>query len=249
MNVKYFDLINKKVFISGGADGIGSSIVENFCEQGAEVIFVDINAKKSKELIINIKKKKFNLPKFFKCNVLDIKKLQNIIHKNGPFDVLVNNAGNDQRHSIHEITEKYYKNRFDTNLKHYFFSAKAAKKGMIKNKGGSIINLSSICWIRGAPGFILYSSAKSAIFGLTRSLAKELGKYNIRVNSISPGSIATERQVKLWLKPKLKKEIKSLQSLNKQLMPKDVSNMVLYLASDVSSGCTKQNFIVDAGIT
>ena len=120
---------------------------------------------------------------------------------------------------------------------------------MIKNNGGSIINLSSICWIRGAPGFILYSSAKSAIFGLTRSLARELGKYNIRVNSISPGSIATERQVKLWLKPKLKKEIKSLQSLNKQLMPKDVSSMVLYLASDASSGCTKQNFIVDAGIT
>ncbi len=214
-----------------------------------EVIFIDINEKKAKELIKNIKKKKFNLPKFFKCNVLNIKKLQKIIHEYGPFDTLVNNAGNDQRHSINEITQKYFKNRFDTNLKHYFFSAKAVKKGMIKNNGGSIINLSSICWIRGAPGFILYSSAKSAIFGLTRSLARELGKYNIRVNSVSPGSIATERQVKLWLKPKLKKEIKSLQSLNKQLMPKDVSNMVLYLASDVSSGCTKQNFIVDAGIT
>jgi len=214
-----------------------------------EVIFIDINEKKAKELIKNIKKKKFNLPKFFKCNVLNIKKLQKIIHEYGPFDTLVNNAGNDQRHSINEITQKYFKNRFDTNLKHYFFSAKAVKKGMIKNNGGSIINLSSICWIRGAPGFILYSSAKSAIFGLTRSLARELGKYNIRVNSVSPGSIATERQVKLWLKPKLKKEIKSLQSLNKQLMPKDVSSMVLYLASDVSSGCTKQNFIVDAGIT
>ena len=176
-------------------------------------------------------------------------KLHKIIHEYGPFDTLVNNAGTDQRHSINEITQKYFKYRFDTNLKHYFFSAKAVKKGMIKNNGGSIINLSSICWIRGAPGFILYSSAKSAIFGLTRSLARELGKYNIRVNSVSPGSIATERQVKLWLKPKLKKEIKSLQSLNKQLMPKDVSNMVLYLASDASSGCTKQNFIVDAGIT
>ena len=249
MKVKYFDLIYKKFFISRGADGIGSSIVEHFCEQGAEVIFIDINEKKAKELIKNIKKKNFKLPKFFKCNVLNIKKLQKIIHEYGPFDTLVNNAGNDQRHSINEITQKYFKNRFDTNLKHYFFSAKAVKKGMIKNNGGSIINLSSICWIRGAPGFILYSSAKSAIFGLTRSLARELGKYNIRVNSVSPGSIATERQVKLWLKPKLKKEIKSLQSLNKQLMPKDVSNMVLYLASDASSGCTKQNFIVDAGIT
>ncbi len=249
MKVKYFDLVDKKVFISGGADGIGSSLVEHFCEQGSEVIFVDINANKAKKLIKNIKKRNFNLPKFFKCNILNIKKLQNIIQKNGPFDILLNNAGNDQRHSIYNATEKYFKNRFDVNLKHYFFSIKAVKEGMIKKKGGSIINLSSTCWIRGASGFILYASAKSAIIGLTRSFAKELGKYNIRVNSISPGSIATERQVKLWLKPKLKKEIMSLQSLKKQLTPNDVSNMALYLASDVSSGCTKQNFIVDAGIT
>ena len=102
---------------------------------------------------------------------------------------------------------------------------------------------------RGAPRFILYSSAKSAIFGLSRSLARELGKYNIRVNAISPGSIATERQLKLWLKPKLKKEIMSLQCLKRQILPEDIANMTLYLASDVSSGCTKQNFIVDAGIT
>lgn len=249
MKAKYFDLINKKVFISGGADGIGYSIVEHFCEQDAEVLFVDINVKKAKKLINNIKKKKFKLPKFFKCNILDINKLQNIINKNGPFDILINNAGNDQRHSIHNVTEKYFKNRLDVNLRHYFFSAKAVKKGMIKRRGGSIINLSSICWIRGAPGFILYSSAKSAIFGLTRSLARELGKYNIRVNSISPGSIATERQIKLWLKPKLKKELMSLQSLKFQLMPDDIANMTLYLASESSSGCTKQNFIVDAGIT
>tara|TARA_Y100000590_G_scaffold96879_1_gene110123 strand:+ start:1178 stop:1927 length:750 start_codon:yes stop_codon:yes gene_type:complete len=249
MKVKYLDLINKKIFISGGAEGIGSSIVEHFCEQGAKVIFVDINVKKAKELIKNIQKKKFNLPKFFKCNILDIKKLQYIIQKNGPFDVLINNAGNDQRHSIHQVTERYFKNRIDTNLKHYFFAVKAAKKGMIKNNGGSIINLSSICWIRGAPRFILYSSAKSAIFGLSRSLARELGKYNIRVNAISPGSIATERQLKLWLKPKLKKEIMSLQCLKRQILPEDIANMTLYLASDVSSGCTKQNFIVDAGIT
>ena len=249
MKAKYFDLINKKVFISGGADGIGYSIVEHFCEQDAEVLFVDINVKKAKKLINNIKKKKIKLPKFFKCNILDINKLQNIINKNGPFDILINNAGNDQRHSIHNVTEKYFKNRLDVNLRHYFFSAKAVKKGMIKRRGGSIINLSSICWIRGAPGFILYSSAKSAIFGLTRSLARELGKYNIRVNSISPGSIATERQIKLWLKPKLKKELMSLQSLKFQLMPDDIANMTLYLASESSSGCTKQNFIVDAGIT
>ena len=249
MKVKYFDLINKKIFISGGAEGIGSAIVEHFCEQKSEVIFVDINFKKAKKLINNLKKKKIKIPKFFKCDISNIKKMQNIIQKEGPFDVLINNAGNDQRHSINDVTEKYFKNRMDINLKHYFFSAKAIKDGMIENKGGSIINLSSICWLRGAPGFILYSSAKSAIFGLTRSLARELGKYNIRVNSISPGSVATERQIKLWLKPKLKKELMSLQSLKFQLMPEDIANMALYLASESSSGCTKQNFIVDAGIT
>ncbi len=249
MKVKYFDLKNKKIFITGGADGIGASIVELFCEQGSDVIFIDVNINKAKKLINNIKKKKLKIPKFIKCNVLDIRKLQNIILKNGPFNVLINNAGNDQRHSIHEVTEKYLKNRIDINLKHYFFAAKAVKKGMIKKNSGSIINLSSICWIRGAPGFILYSSAKSAIFGLTRSLSKEFGKYNIRVNAISPGSVATDRQIKLWLKPKLKKEIIFLQSLKRQLIPEDIASMALYLASDVSSGCTKQNFIVDAGIT
>tara|TARA_B100000427_G_scaffold319215_1_gene317189 strand:+ start:93 stop:842 length:750 start_codon:yes stop_codon:yes gene_type:complete len=249
MKAKYFDLKNKKVFITGGADGIGASIVELFCEQDSDVIFIDVNINKGKKLINFIKKKKFKIPKFIKCNVLDIAKLQSLIIKNGPFDVLINNAGNDQRHSINEVTEQYLKNRIDTNLKHYFFATKAIKKGMIKKNGGSIINLSSICWIRGAPGFILYSSAKSAIFGLTKSLSRELGKYNIRVNAISPGSIATERQIKLWLKPKLKKEIMSLQSLKRQLLPEDIANMALYLASDVSSGCTKQNFIVDGGIT
>ena len=221
---------------------------------------IGINAKKAFEDLRAVKHKKIkkvlenynqsllkNTNKIIRENLKDVK---NVKRKHLVDRLILNKKRIEGiRHSINEITQKYFKNRFDTNLKHYFFSAKAAKKGMIKNNGGSIINLSSICWIRGAPGFILYSSAKSAIFGLTRSLARELGKYNIRVNSVSPGSIATERQVKLWLKPKLKKEIKSLQSLNKQLMPKDVSNMVLYLASDASSGCTKQNFIVDAGIT
>ena len=121
MKAKYFDLKNKKVFITGGADGIGASIVELFCEQDSDVIFIDVNINKGKKLINIIKKKNFKIPKFIKCNVLDIPKLQNLIIKNGPFDVLINNAGNAQRHSINEVTEQYLKNRIDTNLKHYFF--------------------------------------------------------------------------------------------------------------------------------
>ena len=119
---------------------------------------------------------------------------------------------------------------------------------MVKNKGGSIINLGSVSWVRGAVMFPAYSTAKAGIHGLTRSLARDLGKHNIRINSIAPGSVATERQSKLWLNPKFKNEILKNQALKKQLLPEDVSKMVLFLASDVSSGCTKQNFTVDAGL-
>ena len=161
---------------------------------------------------------------------------------------MINNASNDQRHSLEEITERYWDDRISLNLKHYLFAIQTVKKSMIKNKGGSIINLGSVSWVRGAVMFPAYSTAKAGIHGLTRSLARDLGKHNIRINSIAPGSIATDRQSKLWLKPKFKKEILKNQALKKQLLPSDVSKMVLFLASDVSSGCTKQNFTVDAGL-
>ena len=253
MKAQYFDLKNKRVFVSGGASGIGSSIVEHFCEQGSEVYFVDINKKLAQKTINKIKKKKLKNPIFIECNVKNIKKYRsliiNIIKTKGPIDILVNNASNDQRHSLEQITEKYWDDRIAINLKHYLFAIQAVKKGMIKNKGGSIINLGSVSWIRGAVMFPVYSTSKAAIYGLTRSLAKDLGKYNIRINSISPGSIVTERQSKLWLNSKFKEEILKKQSLKKQLLPDDISKMVLFLASEVSSGCTKQNFTVDGGLT
>ena len=252
MKVQYFDLKSKRVFISGGASGIGSSIVEHFCEQGSEVYFVDINKKLAQKTISKIKKKKLKSPIFLECNIKNIKKYKslifNIIKTKGPIDILVNNASNDQRHSLEQITEKYWDDRIAINLKHYLFAIQAVKKSMIKNKGGSIINLGSVSWIRGAVMFPAYSTAKAGIHGLTRSLARDLGKHNIRINSIAPGSIATDRQSKLWLKPRFKKEILKNQALKKQLLPEDVSKMVLYLASDVSSGSTKQNFIVDADL-
>ena len=252
MKTKYFDLKNKRALISGGAAGIGSSIVEHLCEQGAEVYFFDIDKKEAKKTINKIKKKNFKIHIFVNCNVKNIKKNKSsiikIIKKNGPIDILVNNASNDQRHSLEEITERYWDDRISLNLKHYLFAIQTVKKSMIKNKGGSIINLGSVSWVRGAVMFPAYSTAKAGIHGLTRSLARDLGKHNIRINSIAPGSIATDRQSKLWLKPKFKKEILKNQALKKQLLPSDVSKMVLFLASDVSSGCTKQNFTVDAGL-
>ena len=252
MKTEYFDLKNKRALISGGASGIGSSIVEHLCEQGVEVYFFDINKNEAKKTINKIKKKKFKTPSFVECNIKNIKKYKssilNIIKKQGPIDILVNNASNDQRHTLEEVTEKYWDERMAINLKHYLFAIQTVKKSMIKNKGGSIINLGSVSWIRGAVMFPAYSTAKAAIYGLTKSLARDLGQYNIRINSIAPGSVATKRQSKLWLNPKFKKEILDKQCLKKQVLPEDVSKMVLYLASDVSSGCTKQNFTVDAGL-
>jgi len=253
MKVKYLDLKNKRVFISGGGSGIGSTIVEHFCEQKSEVYFIDIDIKSSKKLIQDIKKKKLRTPNFIECNILDIKKLQRIIKeiiiKKGPINCLVNNAANDDRHSTEQVNEKYWDDRMGVNLKHYFFAAQSVVKGMKKIKTGSIINLSSVSWMLGEGDKVVYETAKSAVVGLTRSFAKEFGKFNIRTNSVIPGSIATERQIKHWLTPKYKKLILDKQSLKRQLNPADVARLVLFLASDQSSGCTKQSFVVDGGIT
>ncbi len=253
MNVTYSDLKNKKVFITGGGSGIGASIVEHFCEQNSEVYFVDINIKDSNKLINKLRKKKFRLPKFIECDLLDVTKLQNVIKNiitsKGPINVLVNNAANDQRHKTEEVDEKYWENRIGVNLKHCFFAAQAVVEGMKKLKNGSIVNLGSVSWMLGEGDKVIYETAKSAVVGLTRSFAQEFGTFNIRCNSVVPGSIATERQIKHWLTPKYKKLILEKQALKRQLKPEDVARLVLFLASDQSSGCTKQDFIVDAGIT
>ena len=215
--------------------------------------FVDINVKDSKKLIDIINKRKFKKPKFIECNLLDIKKLQKIIKKivssKGTIHSLINNAANDERHTTEEVDEKYYENRMAINLKHYFFAAQEVVKGMKKDKNGSIVNLSSVSWMLGEGDKVIYETAKSAVVGLTRSFAQEYGKYNIRTNSVVPGSIATERQIKHWLTPKYKKLILEKQALKRQLKPEDVAKLVLFLSSDQSSGCTKQSFVVDGGIT
>ena len=253
MKVTYSDLKNKKVFITGGGSGIGASIVEHFCEQKSEVFFVDINIKDSNKLIKKLKKKKFRLPKFIECDLLDVEKLQNVIRNiitaKGPINVLVNNAANDQRHKTEDVDEKYWENRIGVNLKHCFFAAQAVVEGMKRLKNGSIVNLGSVSWMLGEGDKVIYETAKSAVVGLTRSFAQEFGTFNIRCNSVVPGSIATERQIKHWLTPKYKKLILEKQALKRQLKPEDVARLVLFLASDQSSGCTKQDFIVDAGIT
>jgi len=227
MKVKYTDLENKRVFVTGGGSGIGASIVEHFSEQGSEVYFVDINQKESQKLLKKLKKNKFRTPKFIKCNLLEISKLEKIIKKilttHGPIHVLVNNAANDDRHRADQVNEKYWENRMAINLKHYFFAAKSVVKTMKKIKTGSIVNLSSVSWMLGEGDKVVYETAKSAVVGLTRSFAQEYGKFNIRTNSVVPGSIATERQIKNWLTPKYKKLILDNQALKRQLKPNDVA--------------------------
>ena len=228
MTAIYDDLKNKIVFVTGGGSGIGASIVEHFCEQGAEVFFIDIDIKESNKLLKNIKNKKLKLPTFIECN-------------------LVNNAANDERHSIDEVTEEFWNERMNINLRHYFFTVQSVKKGMIQNKGGSIINIGSVSWMIGQGGMAAYTAAKSGVVGLTRSFARDLGEFNIRVNSVVPGWVMTERQIEKWLTPESEADMMKKQCLKHKLMPSDIAKTVLFFGSDASSGCTNQDYIVDKG--
>ena len=251
MSVIYNDLKDKKVFITGGGSGIGASIVEHFCEQGSNVFFIDINEKSSNKLVSNCKNKKFSVPTFINCDLLNIKFLQNTISKiisdNGAIDILVNNAANDERHSIDEVTEEFWNERMNINLRHYFFTVQSVKKAMIENKGGSIINIGSVSWMIGQGGMAAYTAAKSGVVGLTRSFAIDLGEFNIRVNSVVPGWVMTERQIEKWLTPESEADMMKKQCLKHKLMPSDIAKTVLFFGSDQSSGCTNQDYIVDKG--
>ena len=251
MNVKYNDLENKRVFITGGGSGIGSSIVEHFCAQGSEVYFIDINVNESKKLIDDIKNKNFSVPTFIECDLLNIKQLQKtisvIIEEKGPINILINNAANDTRHKIDEVTEEYWNERMNVNLRHFFFTVQSVKKSMIENGGGSIINMGSTSWMIGQGGMAAYTAAKSGVVGLTRSFARDLGEFNIRVNSVVPGWVMTQRQIDLWLNEESEKELMHRQCLKEKLMPHEIAQAVLFFSSEQSSGCTKQAYVVDKG--
>ena len=251
MKVKYYDLEKKRVFITGGGSGIGASIVEHFCEQGSEVYFIDINEDESKKLIEDIKNKNYSLPTFIKCDLLNIKELQktiaDIISNKGPIDILINNAANDTRHKIDDVTEEYWDERMNVNLRHYFFTVQSVKKSMIDNGGGAIINMGSTSWMIGQGGMAAYTAAKSGVVGLSRSFARDLGEFNIRVNSVVPGWVMTQRQIDLWLNDESEKELMKRQCLKEKLMPHELAQAVLFFSSEQSSGCTNQSYVVDKG--
>ena len=248
-SAQYPSLRDRVVLITGGASGIGASMVEHFARQGAKVAFIDVDeasaASLKQELISP------HPPLYLHCDLTDTTTLRAAIteieKKIGPIQVLVNNAARDDRHKFAEVTPEYWDERIAVNLRHQFFVSQAVMPGMTKAGGGSIINMSSIAWMIPSTGLPVYVIAKAGIVGLTRTLAKELGRANIRVNCISPGAIMTERQRRLWMTPEYLAEVMRCQSLKRELMPADVARLALFLASDESSAITGQNFVIDGG--
>ncbi|SFB15091.1 NAD(P)-dependent dehydrogenase, short-chain alcohol dehydrogenase family [Collimonas sp. OK607] len=248
---RFPSLKDKNVFITGGGSGIGAAIVSAFAEQGARVAFVDIEKEASEALCESLAATGLVKPLFRHCDIRDIAALQATIQglaqELGAFDVLVNNAANDQRHQLAEVTVDYWDDRIAINQRPMFFTCQAVAPGMQKKGGGSIINLSSISWHLSNGGYPVYTTAKAAVVGLTRGLARDLGPHNIRVNTVSPGWVMTERQVALWLDAAGEEDIKRNQCLPGKLQPWHLARMVLFLAADDSAMCTAQEFIVDAG--
>lgn len=247
----YPSLAGRHALITGGGGGIGASLVEHFCAQGAQVTFIDIAVDASMALVSAIAARGLPPPNFIACDIAKVSDLENAITeaqaKNGPIRVLCNNAGNDDRHQTGNITAAYWDDRMAVNLRHQFFAAQAVRPQMRYAGGGSIINLGSITWLVGDADCPAYVTAKAAVGGLTRALAREFGPEKIRVNCLLPGWVMTERQVKLWVTPAGEKQIGDRQCLHDRLYPPDIARMALFLAADDSRMCTSQNFIVDAG--
>ena len=247
----YKSLENKIVIITGGSQGIGKSMVSEFVKQKSKVYFLDIDKEGALKLIDELEKQNFKKPFYYECNITNFKELTSVIEKigeeNGVIDVLINNAANDQRHKIQDVDEKLWKDRIDINLSHSFFAIKSSIPYLKKSKSASVINFSSINWVIGSKDTIVYQAAKSAVFGLTKGFARELGEYRIRVNAIVPGWIITERQLELWLTPELDKWRSEQQSLPDKVYPDDVAKLALFLGSNDSKMITAQFHKIDGG--
>ena len=247
---RYPSLVDRTVFITGGATGIGASFVAHFAQQGARVAFCDIDTS-SGEALADALGDARTKPLFLTSDITDIEALRGAIADArsvlGPIAVLVNNAANDQRHTIAEVTPESFDAGIAVNLRHQFFAAQAVVDDMKACGGGSIINLGSISWMLKNGGMPVYVTAKAAIAGLTRGLARDLGPFGIRVNTLVPGWVMTEKQRRLWLDEAGLRALKAGQCLDGELMPEDIARMALFLAADDSRMVTAQDFIVDGG--
>ncbi|HUG61769.1 MAG TPA: SDR family NAD(P)-dependent oxidoreductase [Methylomirabilota bacterium] len=248
--VRYDSLVSRSVFVSGGGSGIGAAIVRAFAEQGCRVTFVDLAREPSEALVGELSEAGMSV-RFTPCDITDLDGLVAAIEgaadAYGPVTVLVNNAANDQRHALDDLTPDYWDERMAVNLKHHVFAAKAVAPMMREAGGGAIVNMGSISWRLNYGGMPAYVTAKAGVEGLTRGLARELGPHGIRVNCIAPGWILTERQIALWLTPEAEAKLMIDQCLKRRLDPVEVAKVALFLASDEASACTAQTFTVDGG--
>ena len=248
---RFPSLKDKVVFVTGGASGIGRSIVEHFHDQGSRGAFVDLAEKAGRALVEEVAARGGHAPRFEACDLRDVERLGGVIGRVcaelGPVTALVNNAGNDDRHTLDAVTSEYFDDRMSVNLKHQLFAAKFVRPYMRDAGGGSIINFSSITWTVADGDCVCYVTAKAAVVGLTRALSTELGPENIRVNAIAPGWVMTERQVSLWLNEEGERQIEDRQALKGRLHSPDIARMALWLAADDSRMCSKQTFVVDGG--
>ncbi|MEP2028067.1 MAG: SDR family oxidoreductase [Paracoccaceae bacterium] len=242
----YPSLKNRTVIVSGGAQGIGAEIVKAFAAQGAQVGFLDLDETGSAALAESTERVHYEI-----CDLRDIAAMKSALAKLtdrlGPSHVLVNNAARDDRHDWKDVTPEFWDERQATNIRHMFFAIQSVAPGMIANGGGSIINMGSNSWWEAGGGFPAYTTAKAAVHGLTRTMARDLGEHRIRVNTVVPGWIMTDRQKKLWATPEALEAHRKRQCLPDLIDPVYVARMVLFLASDDAAMCSANNYMVEAG--
>jgi NAD(P)-dependent dehydrogenase (short-subunit alcohol dehydrogenase family) len=246
-SVRYRSLDGRGVLITGGASGIGGEMVRAFSTQGARVAFLDIDHDAGMALCAQLPD-----ARFIACDVTDIAALRTAIQRvedKTPIEALINNAARDDRHDWDAVEPDQWRHTLSVNLDHQFFASQEVARGMAQRGAGSIVMMGSVSWMRGRPGMVGYTTAKAAINGLTRTMARELGPAGIRVNCLVPGAIRTERQERLWHSPAANQRFIDDQALKFRLDATHVARMALFLASDESAGCTGANFLVDAGLT
>ncbi|MGX5735924.1 SDR family NAD(P)-dependent oxidoreductase [Bosea thiooxidans] len=250
MAALYPDLAGQVVLVTGGASGIGAAITRRFAEQGSVVAFLDIRREAGEALARDLTEAGCKAH-FRHVDLTDIEALREAIAELdaalGPIRILINNAAHDERHDTETVTPAYWDDRIAVNLKHQFFAAQAVLPAMKAATGGVIINFGSTSWMAGQGGMAAYTASKSGVIGLTRSLARDFGPYNIRVNAIAPGWIMTERQIEKWLTPESEAELMRRQCLKRRLVPDEVARFTVFLASEEASACTAQHYVVDGG--
>ena len=250
MAATYSDLAGKVVLVTGGASGIGEAIVRRFAQQKSAVVFFDIKVEEGTRLARELSSQGLSAH-FLNVDLTDIAALRAGVadarKAHGPVNILVNNAAHDERHPTEEMTPEYWDDRIAVNLKHQFFAAQAVLPDMKAANAGVIVNFGSVSWMAGQGGMAAYTASKSGVLGLTRSLARDYGPYNIRVNAIAPGWIMTQRQIEKWLTPAGVEELMHRQCLKRKLVPDEIAKFTVFLASDEASACTSQHYVVDGG--